>query len=98
VDKVTLALLLISVVHLVGAGLLVALLFDGRDGADWRGWWPRDDGRGPDDPPPAGGPPLPSAEPADVRLRTVHDRIAARRRRRRRLRSAPEPERVPVRR
>ena len=91
-DKVTLALLLIAVVHIVGAAVLIALLMDSRE---WRQWWPRDDRGGGDDPPPDdGGPPLPDAGSADARLRTEHDRFGHRRRR---VRSAPEPERRPAR-
>jgi hypothetical protein len=88
VDKVTLALLLIGVVHVLGAVLLFALLFDA---GDVHRWWPRDDRR--DDPPPADdGPPLPSADPADMRLRDEHDRLG---RRRLRVRGPAGPERAP---
>ena len=84
------ALLLIAVVHIVGAAVLVALLMDARE---WRDWWPRDDrGGGGEDPPSGGGPPLPDAGPADARLRSEHDRLAQRRKR---VRS--EPERRPAR-
>jgi len=96
VDKPTAAILLTLLVHVLGIGVLFWLAFDG--GMDWRSWWPRDDGGGGGGEPPAdepegprGGIPLDDAEPADVRLRTEHERL--RRRRTRRPEHAPVPAR-----
>jgi hypothetical protein len=101
VDKPTLAILLTFVVHVLGIGALFWLAFDGSH-FDWRSWWPGDEGgNGGSEPPagPGGGPggntlPLPSADPAALRLRTEHERLADVRRRTRRPVHEPEPGRV----
>jgi hypothetical protein len=101
VDRPTLALLLTFLVHVLGIAALFWLALDGSR-FDWRGWWPGDDGGdGGSEPPsaPGGGPggdglPLPSAEPATLRLRTAHERLADVRRRTRRPVHAPEPGRT----
>ena len=93
-------MLLTVVAHLVGLGVLVALL--GGSPADWRGWWwPGDDGGGggPGRSPspsggPASGPPLGRAVPASLRLRGPGRLADARRRERR---PAREPARTPQR-
>ena len=64
-----LALSLTVLVHFIGLGALVFVLF-ANDGIDWRSWWPDDDddGRGPPAPEPP-RPPLPDATPGRARLR-----------------------------
>ena len=91
--KETAAILLITVVHLVGVAVLLWAVL-GNDELDLRGWWPRDDP--PEPPPPVTPPPSGDAEPAAVRLRTEHERLADAHRRPRRPEHAPErePERV----
>ena len=71
-----LAVALLTVVHLIGAGILIWAMLDGdRQEPWWRGWWPRDDGPADPPQPPPGppgdvlGPPLTDAAPAAVRLR-----------------------------
>lgn len=100
-DKVTAALLLIAVVHVAATAVLLAALVDGDAG--WRAWRPGgggdDGGSGPDAPSggsPSGGDglPLPDADPAGMRLRSGHERLADRRRIERR--PAREPGRAPV--
>jgi len=67
VSNEALALGITFFIHVIGIFVLIGLLIRSDDG-NWRDWWPRDDdddgGRGPDP-----GPPLPSADPSDVRLR-----------------------------
>lgn len=72
------ALALTFLVHVGGAVLLVWAMFDGSEqngSGDWRGWWPKDDDKGPEDdrPDEPGGElaplPLPESGPADRRLR-----------------------------
>jgi len=67
-----LALSLTVLVHFIGLGALVFVLF-ANDGIDWRSWWPNDDddGRGPFEPdaPRRPGPPLADAAPGRARLR-----------------------------
>ena len=100
-DKPTIAILLTLAVHLAGIGALLGLAFASQAG-DWRSWWPgEDDGPGgpgasapAPDGPRGGGLPLPDAEPAAVRLRTAHERLADRSRRVRRPEHAPEPART----
>lgn len=99
-DRPTLAILLTLGVHVIGVGALLWLA-RGEGRFDWRSWWPGDDGDGgrepPDDPgrgPDGGGLPLPGAEPAWVRLRTEHERLAGARRRGRRPAHEPEPGRT----
>jgi hypothetical protein len=99
VGKETAAVLLITVVHLVGVAVLLWLVL-GNERVDWRDWWPRDDRPEPPapvaPPPSGGGLPLAEADPAGVRLRTEHERLADARRRSRRPEHAPDrsPERV----
>ena len=62
------ALALTVLVHFVGLGALVFVLFQGEN-VDWRSWWPRDDDDGPGPPTPVGPPPLPDAAPGRARLR-----------------------------
>jgi hypothetical protein len=65
------ALLVLTVVHLVGVAVLVVATFAGDDGG-LRGWWPSDDDGGTppaDDRPRGGGPPLADAEQSSRRLR-----------------------------
>lgn len=95
--KETAAVLLISAVHLVGVSVLLWAML-GEDHVDLRGWWPRDDR--PDPPPPVSPPPsddgipVTDAQPAGVRLRTEHERLAdAHRRVRRPEHAPPEPAR-----
>jgi hypothetical protein len=104
VDKVTAALLLLVGVHVVAVAVLIWAIADtGR--SDWRRWRPGGgDGRGPEDPGPMApdgpggdGLPLPDAEPAGVRLRTEHERLARARRRLRRPAREPERPREPTR-
>jgi hypothetical protein len=93
VGKETAAILLITAVHVVGAGVLLWLML-GEERLDWNGWWRPDE---PLDPRPSGdGLPLPDADPAAVRLRTAHERLGNGRRRVRGPAHAPgrQPERV----
>lgn len=97
------ALVLTFVVHLAGAGLLVwAMLDPGERRRGWRDWWPRDDGRPPDEPPgprpdaPRRAPlPLPGGEPSRVRLRTCGRAADGYPRPVRRPAHAPDPRRAP---
>jgi hypothetical protein len=67
VSSEALALGILLLIHVGGVFVLVGLLILS-DNDGWRDWWPRDDddggGHGPDP-----GPPLPSADPSNVRLR-----------------------------
>lgn len=96
------ALMLVLLVHVVGAGALIwALMGDeGWDGL--RGWWPRDDDPfedevvDPEPDRPRDGLPLPAgAAPSTVRLRAPGRLADAKPRRRRRPAHAPEPTRRP---
>ena len=95
--KETAAVLLITAVHVVGIAVLLWLVL-GDERVDWRGWWRPDDRRGPPAPvapPPSGdGLPLADADPAGLRLRTEHERLADARRRARRPVHAPRRERT----
>jgi hypothetical protein len=92
-----LALTLTVAVHLIGAGLLIGLLFTGEE-TDWRSWWPRDDdGRGPRRPEGPPELPMPGAAPSQARLREQGGRIAgAYARPERRPAREPEPQREPA--
>jgi hypothetical protein len=108
VSKEVAALLLTALVHIVGAGVLVWGMLDGKR-PDWRALWPRDDdggGGGPGGDPaprptrPSGGLPLPDAAPAPVRLREpgrLADLHPARRERRPLHPPVPERETAPER-
>jgi hypothetical protein len=65
VSNEALALGITFLIHVIGACVLLGLLLRS-DGGGWRDWWPRDDDDGPGPDP---GPPLPSADPARIRLR-----------------------------
>jgi hypothetical protein len=99
VGKETAAFLVITAVHVIAMAVLVWAVLDGQR-FGWRGWWPDDGGGGPDGPtrpepdgPSGDGLPLPGADPAGVRLRTEHERLADQRGRARRPAHAPQPER-----
>jgi hypothetical protein len=64
VSSEALALGILLLIHVGGVFVLVGLLIRSDDDG-WRDWWPRDD----DGPGPDPGPPLPSADPSNVRLR-----------------------------
>jgi hypothetical protein len=97
-----LSLVLVFVVHVIGAGFLVWALAGDEGFGDLRGWWPKDDQpdddapRDPGPDAPAGGLALPeSAAPSGVRLREP-GRIGERKPRpARRPEHAPEPDRRP---
>jgi hypothetical protein len=67
VSSEALALGILLLIHVGGVFVLVGLLIRSDDD-HWRDWWPRDDdddgGHGPEP-----GPPLPRADPSNVRLR-----------------------------
>ena len=92
-----LAILILTVVHVVAIGVLLAMLL-GDDGP-LRGWWPRDDsdGGGPSTPhdPTSPGPPLGESEPAPIRLRGP-GRLADAHAIPRRRSVEPEPGRAPA--
>lgn len=100
-----LALTLVAVVHVVGAGVLIWALLDGEP-FDWRWLWPRDDDDGPGGPPRGpdagdpvrpGGLPLPDATPSAVRMREPARLRDALPRPARRPEHAPQrPEREPA--
>ena len=80
-----LALGITFLIHVIGICVLFGLLLRS-DGGGWRDWWPRDDDDGPGPDP---GPPLPSADPARLRLREP-GRLADAHQRPRRPAHAPE--------
>ena len=88
-----LALGITFLIHVIGICVLFGLLIRS-DGGGWRDWWPRDEDDGPGGWEPDPGPPLPSADPARLRLREPGRLADAHQRPRR---SEHPPQRVPQR-